>query len=367
MSSRIREGLWSVGVSLTAAVIAFAASMAIVAASGHSAASAVETFWDGAFGGSAQIGGTFSKMVPLCLVACGWIIAFSARRLNVGFEGQLLIGSAVATAVGLAIVSLPLPVHLPLAIAAGAIGGAAFAGIAALLWARRGVNEVISTLLLNLIAIQFVSWLIRGPLAREGFSIRTDAVEPSARWPVLLERSPLTWDVVLIPIAVAGTHLLLRRTVFGFHLRLTGANELTARHAGVDTIRMGAYALLLSGGLAGIAGSSLVLASETHSLSDGISAGYGFEGIVVALLARNSPIGVIPAALLFAMFRQSGGLLEARLGIASELVLITQGVVVLLVAGAAFLIERRRSVRVDAREASRRPATGDSTLQQPAP
>jgi simple sugar transport system permease protein len=340
--------------------------MAIVAASGHSATSAVETFWDGAFGGSAQIGGTFSKMVPLCLVACGWIIAFSARRLNVGFEGQLLLGSAVATAVGLEISSLPLPMHLPLAIIAGAIGGAAFAGIAAALWARRGVNEVISTLLLNFIAIQLVSWLIRGPLAREGFSIRTDAVEPSARWPGLLARTPLTWDVALIPIVVAGTYFLLRRTVLGFHFRLTGANELAARHAGVNTSRMGVYALLISGGLAGVAGSSLVLASETHSLSDGIAAGFGFDGIVVALLARNSPIGVIPAALLFAMFRQSGGLLEARLGIASELVLITQGAVVLLVAGAAFLIERRRSIRVDTGEQSQPPTASDSALQQQA-
>jgi simple sugar transport system permease protein len=129
---------------------------------------------------------------------------------------------------------------------------------------------------------------------------------------------------------------------------------------------MGVYALLISGGLAGVAGSSLVLASETHSLSDGIAAGFGFDGIVVALLARNSPIGVIPAALLFAMFRQSGGLLEARLGIASELVLITQGAVVLLVAGAAFLIERRRSIRVDTGEQSQPPTASDSALQQQA-
>jgi ABC-type uncharacterized transport system permease subunit len=363
---RIRGSLWSIGVSSTAAVLAFAASLAIIAASGHSPLDALETFADGAFGGRAQVGGTLSKMVPLALVACGWIIAFSSRRINVGFEGQIIVGSATATVIGLTIGGLPLAVHLPLAIIGGAIGGAAFAGIATYLWARRGVNEVISTLLLNFVAIQFLSWLIRNPLAREGFSIRTEPVEASARWPSLLSQSPLAWDLLLVFLAVFGAGFLLQRTVLGFRIRLTGANEPAARHAGIDTVRICATALLLSGALAGIAGSSLVLASETHSLSDGISAGFGFEGIVVALLARNSPAGVIPAALVFAVFRQSGGLLEARLGIASELVLITQGLVVLLVAGAAFLVERRRSVRVDTTGVQR----GQDPLepvQEPAP
>jgi ABC-type uncharacterized transport system permease subunit len=361
VSDRTRLSLWSIGVSSSAAILAFSASLAIIAASGHSALDALETFSDGAFGGRAQVGGTLSKMVPLTLVACGWIIAFSARRINVGFEGQIIVGGAAAAAIGLEIAGLPIAVHLPLAIIGGAIGGAAFAGIAAYLWARRGVNEVISTLLLNFIAIQFLSWLIRNPLAREGFSIRTDPVEPSARWPLLLSQSPLAWDLILVFVTVAGVAFLLQRTVFGLRIRLTGANEPAARHAGIDTIRVSAIALLLSGALAGIAGSSLVLASETHSLSDGISASYGFEGIVVALLARNSPVGVIPAALVFAVFRQSGGLLEARLGVASELVLITQGIVVLLVAGAAFLVERRRSVRVDTSGAHRLGDPAEST------
>jgi simple sugar transport system permease protein len=347
VSDRLRAGLWSIGISSTAAILALGASLAIIAASGHSPLDALETFADGAFGGRAQVGGTLSKMVPLALVACGWIVAFSARRINVGFEGQIIIGSATATVIGLEITGLPLAVHLPLSIVGGAVGGAMLAGVAAYLWAWRGVNEVISTLLLNFVAIQFLSWLIRNPLAREGFSIRTDSVEPSARWPSLLSQTPLAWDLVLVFLAVAGAAFLLQRTVLGLRIRLAGANEPAARHAGIDTVRTSVIALLLSGALAGIAGSSLVLASETHSLSDGISAGFGFEGIVVALLARNSPAGVIPAALVFAIFRQSGGLLEARHGIASELVLITQGLVVLLVAGAAFLVDRRRSFRVD--------------------
>jgi simple sugar transport system permease protein len=141
---------------------------------------------------------------------------------------------------------------------------------------------------------------------------------------------------------------VLQRTAFGFELRLTGANEEAARHAGIGTVRVTVLAFLASGALAGLAGSSLILAGESGSMADNFSAGYGFAGIVVALLARNSPLGVVPAALLFAFLRQGGGLMEARVGISSAVVGITQGLVILLVASASFLFERLASVRVDA-------------------
>jgi simple sugar transport system permease protein len=347
-AERVRDAAWSAGLSVLAAVLAFLASLLIVAVSGNSAADALQTFWDGAFGTKQAFAGTLTKMIPLSLVALGWIVAFSAGRINVGFEGQILIGGAAACVVGLKVGGLPTIVHLPLAVLAGALGGAAFGGIAAWLWAKRGVNEVISTLILSFVAIQFVSWLIRHPLSRSDFSFLTDPVAETARWPNLLPQTPLSWDFVLVPILLVAVAFAMRRTVFGYHLRLTGANADAARHAGVPPVRVGAVALMLSAGFAGIAGSSLILASETYTMSDGFSGGYGFDGIVVALLARNAVVGVLPAALLFAAFRQSAGLLEARLDIASELVLLMQGLVVLAVAGSAFLVERRRAARVDA-------------------
>jgi simple sugar transport system permease protein len=347
-TERLQRALWAIGLSTAAAAFAFAASLAIIAASGSSAADALQTFWDGAFGTRQALAGTLSKMIPLSLVALGWIVAFSAGRINVGFEGQILIGGAAAAVIGLEVTGLPTEVHLPLAVLAGALGGAALGAVAAWMWARRGVNEVISTLILSFVAVQFVSWLIRHPLARTDFAFRTDPVEESARWPILLDRTPLGWDLLLVPLLLAVVAFALRQTVFGFRLRLTGANEEAARHAGVDPVRTGVVALMLSAALAGIAGSSLILASETYTMSDGFSSGYGFDGIVVALLARNAVAGVLPAALLFAAFRQSSGLLEARLDVASELILVTQGLVVLAVAGSALLVERRRAARLDA-------------------
>jgi simple sugar transport system permease protein len=204
--------------------------------------------------------------------------------------------------------------------------------------------------MLNFVAIQLVSWLVRGPLQEPTRTFpQTGPIRPSALWPHLIPNTSLGWNLFLALAAVLGIGFLLRRTTFGFRLRLTGANVEAARHAGVRTTKVTVAALMLSGGLAGLAGSSIILGGESGVMTDNFSANYGFDGIVVALLARNAPAGVIPAALLFAALRQGGGLMEAQVGISSALVLITQGLVILLVAGAGLLFEQVTARRVDAR------------------
>jgi simple sugar transport system permease protein len=282
------------------------------------------------------------KTVPLALVALGWIVAYAASRINVGFEGQIIVGGICAAVIGLKMHGVAHALHLPLAIGAGVVGGAVYAGIAAWLWAKRGVNEIISTLLLNFVAIQLLSWLIRGPLQEpEHSNAESGPIAASARWPLMLSHTPLGWDVLCVPAAALGVWLLLAKTVFGVRLRLTGSNEHAAQYAGVKTIRVGAYALIVSGAMAGLAGSSLILSGESGTLADSFSANYGFDGIVVALLARNSPAGVLPAALLFAALRQGGAQVEAQVGVSSALVQTIQGVVIVLLAGSAIIRQRR--------------------------
>lgn len=352
--------------SAATALVAFAIAMLIVALTGKDPAAAMEALWDGAFGSTSQIASTLNAMVPLVLVALGWIFAFRSKRVNVGLEGQMLIGGAASAAVALKLGGLPLAVHLPLAVLAGFLGGAAYAAIAAWMWARRGVNEIISTLMLNLIAVQAISWLVRGPLQIPGVDLAQTAPFPgSSRWPEVLVNTALSWDVLLPVAALAVSAFVLTRTTFGFRLRLTGANEEAAEHAGVDVRRVGVAALAISGALAGLAGSSVLIGGQTGTMTDGFAAGIGFEGIAVALLARNSPIGVAPAALLFAVLEQGGGLMEARLGIPSNLILITQGIVIVLVAGGAFLLRRRRVARVSAPEdrVAGSPSADESAIQ----
>ena len=335
--------------SILVAIVALAIAMAIVAVSGTSPALALEALWDGAFGSTARIASTLNAMVPLVLVALGWIFAFRSKRINVGLEGQMLIGGALSAAVALQIGGLPLAVHLPLAALAGLLGGALYAGVAAWMWARRDVNEIVSTLMLNLIAVQVISWLVRGPLQIPDSDLaRTAPFPDSSRWPQLIADTALRWDVLLPIAALAVAAFALNRTTFGFRLRLTGANEEAAEHAGVPVKRIGVTALAISGALAGLAGSSVLIGGQTGTMTDGFAAGIGFEGIAVALLARNSVAGVLPAALLFAVLQQGGGLMEARLGIPSNLVLVTQGLVIVFVAGGTFLLRRRRRARVSA-------------------
>jgi simple sugar transport system permease protein len=343
--------------SVLIAIVALAIAMAIVAITGKSPELALQALWDGAFGSTSQFASTLNAMVPLVLVALGWIFAFRGKRVNVGLEGQMLIGGAVSAAIALKVTGLPIVLHLTLAVVGGALGGALYAGLAAWMWARRDVNEIVSTLMLNLIAVQVISWVIRGPLQIPGADLSQTATFPdSSRWPQIIVNTALSWDVVLPLAALLATAFVLARTSFGFRLRLTGANEEAAQHAGVRVRRVAVGALAISGALAGLAGSSVLIGGQTGTMTDGFAAGIGFEGIAVALLARNSPAGVLPAALLFAVLQQGGGLMEARLGIPSNLVSITQGIVIVLVAGGAFVLRRRRLARVSGAAEKPQPA-----------
>lgn len=350
---RVKEGVVALAVSAAAAAAALAISLVIVAATGASPGETVQALIDGSFGSTNQFGAMLAKSVPLTLAALGWVLAFSARRINVGLEGQILAGGAIAAILGLSIDGLPAPVHLAVVVLGGIIGGSVWAGVAAWLWASRHVNEIISTLLLNFVMIQIISWLVSGPFEEPTRTLgQTEAIADTARWPVITGVA-LRWDIVLVPLAAVGVALLLTRTRTGYELRVTGANPAFAKYSGIRTTRVAAWALVASGGLAGLAGASLIAASPSGNMADKFSANYGFEGIVVALLARNNPLGCIPAALLFAFLKQGGGLMEARVGVPSGLVQVTQGLVIILVAGTTFLLARRQSKRVDANRSRR--------------
>jgi len=324
-----------------AVAVAFAVALLIVAISGESASEAASTFVEGAFGSTTSFEDTLNVMVPLVLIALAWIIATTANQINLGLEGQILLGGIFATLAGTEISGLPGVIHLPLALLAGVLGGALWAAIPALLSVYRRVPELLSTFMLNFVALLTVSWLIRGPMQDETNAtlLQSAPVDLSATWP-RVGTSQLSWDFVLVPLGVAIVAFVLARTTVGFRLNLLGANPDAAREAGVATTRLGAGSLIVSGGIAGLVGACLILASFGGVLTDGFSNNYGFIGIVVALLARNSPIGVLAAGLLFAALQQGGGLVETRIGVSSSLVEITQGVVIVILAGSALFLGR---------------------------
>jgi simple sugar transport system permease protein len=328
------------GAAVAIAILALLIGLLFVAAAGASVSGAISALWQGAFGSSASVAGVITKIVPLTLVALGWIVVFRAGRFHVGFPGQIMLGGIFSAFIGLHLHTLPHAVHLPLAILAGVLGGIVMAAIAAWLWVSRGVNEILSTLLLNLIVFQILDWLVSGPMKVPGGVIPATApLDPDAVWPFAWVGT-LGWDVVYIPIAVVGIAFLLSRTRFGFRISLVGANERFARTVGVEIGRIGVGAIVLSGALAGLAGSSLILTGENTGMTGDFEGSYGFDGIAVALLARNSPWGVLPAALLFAVLRQGANLLEANLGVSTAAIDVTQGLIILLVLGATTVFYR---------------------------
>jgi simple sugar transport system permease protein len=331
-------GLVVVSVTAVAAVL--------LASVGASPARVASGLYTGAFGSSVNAAVTVTAAVPLVLVALGWIITLRAGRIHIGFPGQIIIGGVVASAVALEVHGLPGVIELPAALLAGFLGGALYAGIAAYLWARRGVQEIVSTLLLNLIAAEVVAWVVRGPLVETiGGQPQSNPFPPGALWPTIpgIAYGSLSWDIVLIPVAVAATVFVLKRTTVGFRLRLVGANPIAARCAGYRPKEIGVGAIVVSGGLAGLAGACLLLAGQTTVLTDGFESGTGFNGIAVALLALNSPVGVIPSALLFAGLATGSDAVQVTLNVPSSIASILQGLVILVVLVAATVLSRRQT------------------------
>lgn len=328
-------------IPLAVAATALVISLLVIAATGYSISRTASAFLDGAFGDSQAVAATVKTMIPLTLIGLAWIVSSSARQLNLGLEGQILMGGLGAAVVGGSFSSLPGFLHLGLAVVAGAVVGMLWAGLPALLYLRREVSVLLSSFLLNFVALLIVAWLIRGPIQdpTAPSMLQSKPVDLNAMWPIM-STSGLTWDVVFIPIGVILLIFVQRWTLVGFRLRLIDANEDAARFAGVQTRRVGMSALLASGAIAGVVGSSLILHSLSGTVSDGFSSQYGYLGIAVALLARNSPLGCVFAALLFAALEQGGSLVETRVGVPATITTFTQGLIIVLVAGSAWLLLR---------------------------
>jgi simple sugar transport system permease protein len=314
--------------SLLALAGALLVSAAIIAVAGHSPQLAFGALLEGAFGSLDSLSEVAVKASPLLLCGLAIAIAFHAGAWNIGAEGQLLMGALAMTLVGTRFAALPAWLGLPLALAASALFGAIWAGIAAQLKLQRQVSEVISTIMLNFIALGLISYLVQGPLMEaSGRYPQSDALAASfwmPRW------SPYRIHLgLLLGLAAAvALHLLLYRSVAGFEIRASGANPAAARLAGMNVSRRLLLALLISGALAGLAG-GVEVSAVTRRLYERFSPGWGFTAIAVGLLARLSPGGVVIAALLFGALDAGSNAMQRVAGVSSVLVSIIQATVIL--------------------------------------
>lgn len=341
--------------ALTVAAVSLGAS-ALLAALGESPRlffEAVGTSLGTGFG----LGYSLFYATPLLLTGLAVAVPFRCGLFNIGAEGQLYLGAAAAVAVAVAFPSLPGIVGIPLAILAAMIAGGSLGAFAGYCKVKRGSHEVITTILLNFLAIAFVNWLILYPLrnptsqAPESREIGANFMVPSLHdllAPLgikFFESTPANASIVFAIVAAVLVHFFLFRTVPGFLLRAVGESEGASKYGGVRVGLAVAGALGLGGALAGLVGINEVLGYR-HTLLEGFSPGYGFTGIAVALLSRSRPLRIIPVALFFgALYNGCRELEFLSDKVTKELSLVLQALLVSLAAsGPAFraAVQRRR-------------------------
>jgi ABC-type uncharacterized transport system permease subunit len=271
------------------------------------------------------------------LIFCGLAVAVSFRSgvFNIGVEGQFVLGAFGATVAAITLKDQPMPLILLVSTLAGVITGAAWGFIPGLLKARTGAHEVITTIMLNYVAVQIVLFGLQSDfLRKEGSSQPISKVLSGfARIPLIVDLPAirLHWGFVVALAMAAVVSWFLFRTTKGYELRAAGFNPTAARYAGMSASGAIILAMTLSGGLAGLGGSMEVLGTVPQ-MSNAISSGYGFNAIALALLAGNRPAGIVAASLLFGALRTGGGLMQVTTGIPLDLLFFIQALVIMFVA-----------------------------------
>jgi simple sugar transport system permease protein len=290
------------------------------------------------------------ESTPFIFAGLAVALGFRVGVFNIGAEGQLFAGAIAAAFVGYSVTGLPAILHIPLALLAGAAGGALWGFIPGFLKARTGGHEVINTIMMNFIAIRFSEWLLRGPMKRpESFNPVSPTIEPSAMLPRFFA-DPIRFHLgFFISLGVAYlVYWLLFRTTWGFDLRTVGSNPRAARYAGINTVVALVVAMSLSGALAGLAGANEVL-GVNHNLALAFSAGTGFDAIALALLGKSHPVGVVFAALLFGTLQNGAIQMQLAANVPIDIIAVLQAMILMFIAAPAIVrtIYRLREPEVE--------------------
>jgi ABC-type uncharacterized transport system permease subunit len=292
----------------------------------------------GAFGSPNAIAECLVYATPITLTALSVILCFRCGLWNIGADGQLYIGAIAAVGVGFNTMNLPGALVLPAMLVAGFAAGAAYAAIPAFLRLRFGSSEVIVTIMMNFLAATFAIYLIGGPWA-SGITPATGPIVSSGVLPIIIPGTRLSASFIIALLAAAILSRVLSSSVFGFQVRTIGQNINAAKYAGIRVNRTMFLSFAAGGGLAGLAGFGEI-AGIYHNLPAGLSPGFGYTGIVVALLAKLNPVRAVVVAFLLGALNVGADSMQRALGVPVSIVAIMEGLLILLIL-AARLIDRR--------------------------
>lgn len=334
---------------LIAVLLALLVGAGIMLLCGHDPIQGYAALINGALGKPRAVGNTLAKAVTLCLTGLAMSLAAKAGVFNVGGEGQLYLGAMAAAVVGAQVKGAPAWLVVALSLAAALLAGGLYALLPGVLKVKWKVDEVITTIMLNSVAIYFCSYLANGPLktAERGIATGTDSIMKEAAFSPVIPLSNLTTGVFYAAVAAFLVWYVMSRTSVGFEMKLTGENDRFARYGGISTQKLMIWSMVFSGAICGMVGMLEVFGLHKRFLTT-VSNEFYFDGMLVAMIMRYNPFGVILMSLFFAVLNIGGKSMELTAGISSELISIVQSIIIFFMAaegGIRRSLGERRAIR----------------------
>lgn len=336
------KGLNKLLISLAAIVISLALGAILIVIEGNNPLEAYAILFSSVFSNQVNFGEAVIKAVPIAFTGLAVVVAYRCGTFNLGAEGQLLLGAAGCIWFATSFSHLPVPVVLLCCLLIGGIAGALWGLVPGLLKAKYGINEIITTILMNYVAAYLVSWLVNGPLQEaSGHNPQTDAIEKFLRLPILVKTTRIHLGVVLLILLSIAIYYYLFYTAGGFRMRAVGLNRDAAECSGINIRSNVLKAMLLSSAIAGIGGAIEILGVQFR-LIDGFGSGYGFDGVAMALIGQLQPFGVLFTAMLFGILRTGANSMQRLAGIPASVIDVIQALIIFFVvsAGSIQLIRR---------------------------
>ncbi len=391
--SALFERLFDLTPVVIALLLALLLASGLLIALEASPIQATQALYQGAFGTENATAETLVKAIPILFVAIGISVAFRGGVINIGGEGQMIMGALAGVAVALQFGDAPGLAGITLALIAGFLAGAVFGAIAGVLKAYFDVNEILSTIMLNQVAVHLMNYLLNGimldpeagganhipktariaealQLPRLSFPVPEMAAGlfGIAEDPMLFDRTRLHWGLLIAIVLAVVIYVLLWRTTIGYRIRAVGLNERAARYAGINVKGQMTLSMFLAGGFAGLAGVVQVLGLAYRLQTDGSPTGFtgsaGFNGIVAALFGGLNPLGAIPASVFFGSLLVGAQKMQRELGVSASLITAINGMIVVFVVSSQIFIRRRAQRRVAAqrtKEANEAASSGSAS------
>lgn len=331
MQNKGRKQLEGILFPVLSIIVALVLGAVIMAVMGYNVSNAYLSLLKGAFGNKNSVGETLIQATPLIFTALSYAIALRCGLVNLGAEGQLYIGGICGAIVGAHLTGIPGPIHIILVLAAGFLGGALWGLIVGILKVKFNASELITTIMLNYIALELVSYCVTNAPFKDmtpGAAPRMAAVADSVKLPIIMSQSRLHLGFLFALIGIVFYYIFMWRTTKGYEMRVIGQNPNAGRYSGMNIKTNGILSIFIAGGFAGLGGIINII-GVNYYLAEGFGGNYGFSGIAVALLGSCTPIGILISSILFGALNAGGIKMQLLAGVPSAAIYMIQGMIII--------------------------------------